>query len=87
MAKKAESAGTLKPVGDLGYEAAITELEGIVRGIESGELPLESAMASHTRGRALVQRCRTILDAAEQELESVAVEDLPDAGVSPEESD
>ena len=87
MAKKTESGDMPTPVDDLGYEAAIAELEGIVRGIESGELPLERAMASHTRGRALVQRCRTILDAAEQELEAVAVEDLPDAGVSPEESD
>ena len=77
-ASKVETAPALTPVDELGYEAAIAELEGIVQGIEGGELALEDAMRNHSRGRALVQRCRMILDAAEQELEEAAVEDLPD---------
>ncbi len=78
MARKQTDAAP--PVDDLGYEAAMEELEAIVATIESGEMTLEAAMAGHSRGRALVQRCRSILDAAEQELEEAAVEDLAEAG-------
>jgi exonuclease VII small subunit len=36
-------------------------------------------MQHHRRGRALLQRCGALLDAAQHELEEAAVEDLPDA--------
>ena len=70
---------TPEPVDELTFEAAVAELESIVEHIESGELPLEASMTRHRRGRQLLQRCRGILDVAEQELEKAAVEDLPDA--------
>ena len=66
-------------VDDLTFEAAVAELESIVEHIESGELAIEASMSRHRRGRALLQRCRSILDVAEQELEQAALEDLPDA--------
>ncbi|MFK7960429.1 MAG: exodeoxyribonuclease VII small subunit [Phycisphaerales bacterium] len=53
---------------DLGFEAAASELETIIARIERGDVGLEESLAEWRRGGALVKRCRTILDAAEQEL-------------------
>ncbi|MEC8251200.1 MAG: exodeoxyribonuclease VII small subunit [Planctomycetota bacterium] len=54
----------------LTYEEALEALESIVERAESGELPLEEAMAEHARGEALLQRCRTLLEGAEGQLRS-----------------
>ncbi|MCH2135639.1 MAG: exodeoxyribonuclease VII small subunit [Phycisphaerales bacterium] len=70
--------GTQTPVADLSFEDAASELESIVDQIESGELTLEASMNRHRRGRALLTHCRSLLDAAQQELEQVALEDLPE---------
>jgi exodeoxyribonuclease VII small subunit len=61
------------------YEQAIAELEALIEQIESGELGLEEALAARKRGSLLVQRCRGILEQAEQELEKIEVDDS-DAG-------
>ncbi|MCH2141784.1 MAG: exodeoxyribonuclease VII small subunit [Phycisphaerales bacterium] len=52
------------------FDDALRELEAIIERIDSGEVELEEAMSAHRRGRALVLRCRSVLDAAEQELET-----------------
>ena len=54
----------------LTYEEALEALEAIVQRAESGELPLEEAMAEHARGEALLKRCRALLDGAETQLRS-----------------
>ena len=55
---------------ELTYEEALEALEAIVQRAESGELPLEEAMAEHARGEALLKRCRVLLDGAEAQLRS-----------------
>ncbi len=55
---------------ELTYEDALEALEAIVQRAESGELPLEEAMAEHARGEALLKRCRSLLDVAEAQLRS-----------------
>ena len=55
---------------ELTYEEALEALEAIVQRAESGELPLEEAMAEHARGEALLNRCRALLDGAEAQLRS-----------------
>ena len=62
----------------LSYEQAAEELEQILQHIESGEIELEEAMTQWKRGTQLIQRCRAILDAAEQELKEVAAGNLDD---------
>ena len=47
---------------ELTYEEALEALEAIVQRAETGELPLEEAMAEHARGEALLKRCRVLLD-------------------------
>ena len=46
----------------LDFEAALTELERIVQALETGRLPLETALQRYQQGVALVRRCRQVLD-------------------------
>ena len=52
-------------VDDLTYEEAFTNLEKIIAGLESGELPLEEALARYEEGVELAARCATLLEEAE----------------------
>ncbi|WP_322800763.1 exodeoxyribonuclease VII small subunit [Thermoflexus sp.] len=54
-----------KPIHELTFEEALSELEQIVRALESGGLPLEEAMALYERGRALADRCQQLLQEAQ----------------------
>lgn len=72
----------------IGFESAVEQLESIVSSIESGELGLEEAMALHKRGQALLKICRTKLQAAEQEIKNVSLDDdsIADGAVEPGDS-
>ena len=62
------------------FEAAVSELEAIGQEMESGNLPLEDALARYQRGVALLRHCQSTLSAAEQRvkvLEGEALVDLP----------
>ncbi len=62
------------------FEAAVSELEAIVQEMESGNLPLEDALARYQRGVALLRHCQTTLSEAEQRvkvLEGETLVDLP----------
>ena len=50
-------------------EKALTELEGIVEALESGDLPLESAMKKFETGIKLTRSCQAALKDAEQKVE------------------
>jgi len=50
------------------FEAALAELENIVRAMEAGQLPLEESLAAYERGAALLKHCQEALGAAEQKL-------------------
>ena len=47
------------------FEESLAALEGVVEQLESGELPLEQALAAFETGIALARRCGGRLDAAE----------------------
>lgn len=68
---------------DLSYEQAIGELESIIAGIERGDIGLEESLAQHRRGAALLKRCRSILERAEQELEQLAADEASADGETP----
>ena len=59
----------------MSFEDALGELEAIIDRIEQGQIGLEESLAAHRRGVALIRRCRSILDGAQQELEKLAPED------------
>ncbi|MEJ1970566.1 MAG: exodeoxyribonuclease VII small subunit [Rhizomicrobium sp.] len=59
------------PVGQLSFELALRELEGIVSRLEQGEVDLEDSIALYERGQALKLHCESKLKAAESRLEKI----------------
>lgn len=75
MTRKSEAAS--EPAS---FETAIEELESIVRAMEDGKLPLDSALERYQRGVDLVRHCQSALNAAEQKvqiLEDGLLRDFP----------
>ncbi len=54
-----------KPVAELTYEQAFTELESIVAKLEAEQQTLEETMRLFERGQLLAQFCGALLDNAE----------------------
>jgi exodeoxyribonuclease VII small subunit len=78
-----------KPSGEPSFEAALAELEKIVARMESGELSLEEALATHKRGLELAKYCQQKLEAAQQQvkvLEGDVLKPLAEAARPDEES-
>ena len=69
-----------KPVEELTYEEAFTELETIVNTMEgdASQNPLEEAMTLFERGQALVKRCGELLDGAELKVRELSGDRLTD---------
>jgi exodeoxyribonuclease VII small subunit len=51
------------------FEAAIAELEAIVKKLEEGDLPLEKSLELYERGVQLSRFCHTRLEDAEKRIE------------------
>jgi exodeoxyribonuclease VII small subunit len=51
------------------FEQSLVELEGVVKELESGDLPLEKAIALFERGVELSGACRKQLEEAETRVE------------------
>lgn len=72
-----------KPAGELGanmndldklaFEEAYRELETTVQRLEAGDLTLEEAIALYERGMRLARRCNDALDAAELQVQQLAL--------------
>jgi exodeoxyribonuclease VII small subunit len=73
MAGKGESKEN--DAGEPRFEDALTELEGVVRRLEQGELPLEDSLAAFERGMALVKQLSTRLETIERRVEVLLKQD------------
>ena len=67
------------------FEDALTELEQILSDIEAGEIGLEESLVRYERGNFLIQHCRTVLGAAEKQIELLskspdAAAEIPPSG-------
>jgi exodeoxyribonuclease VII small subunit len=60
-------------VENLSFEAALTELESIVRDLESGKAALADSIAAYERGTALKQHCEIKLREAQAKIEKISV--------------
>ncbi|MFN7177986.1 exodeoxyribonuclease VII small subunit [Hyphomonas sp.] len=60
-----------KPVDKMSFEEALSELEGIVRQLEAGDVELEKSIAIYERGAALKAHCETRLKSAELKIEQI----------------
>src|SRR5438128_7411982 len=65
----------MNPTDDLSFEAALAELEGIVRALEDGETGLENSLAQYERGVGLLKHCYGQLRQAEQRILLLTGED------------
>lgn len=59
------------------FEAAMRELEHLVDRMEQGGVSLEDSLKAFERGRALVTRCKSILEDAERRIEQMGLDALP----------
>ena len=60
---------TEKPSADLTFEAALERLEGIVRKLEAGEMPLDESLAAFEEGVRLSAFCHKRLDEVEKKVQ------------------
>lgn len=60
-------------VAALSFEAAMAELEGIVRRLESGDVSLEESVTLYERGHSLRGHCEARLKAAQARIEQVSL--------------
>ncbi len=67
-----------KTFENLSFKEASTELERIVRSLETGDLELEQSLEAYKKGVALVALLKTRLETAEHEV-SVLAKEIPGA--------
>ena len=70
-------------IASLSFEAAMSELETIVRRLEGGDVSLEESVTLYERGHALRQHCEARLAAAQARIEQVSLVDGQPAGTAP----
>ncbi len=60
-------------IAGMSFEAAMAELEKVVRDLESGSVELEKSIALYERGAALKAHCEARLKAAEERVEKITL--------------
>ncbi len=55
----------------MSFEQALSELEGIVEQLESGEVDLEESISTYTRGNMLKRHCEAKLADAKEKIEQI----------------
>ncbi|HEX7006788.1 MAG TPA: exodeoxyribonuclease VII small subunit [Alphaproteobacteria bacterium] len=71
----------------MSFEAALAELEGIVKQLEKGEGSLENAINAYQRGAALKRHCEIKLREAQERVEKIVVGPDGSIGAKPASSD
>jgi len=71
-------------IDSMSFEAALAELEQIVRSLEQGQAPLDESIELYQRGDRLKRVCEARLKDAQARIEKIALgPDGQPAGVSP----
>ncbi|MBV7410896.1 exodeoxyribonuclease VII small subunit [Maritimibacter sp. DP1N21-5] len=65
---------TDRPVGEMSFEEAMRELEGVVSQLERGDVALEDSIRLYERGAALKARCEVKLKEAEEKVASITLD-------------
>ncbi|MEZ5886075.1 MAG: exodeoxyribonuclease VII small subunit [Paracoccaceae bacterium] len=63
----------MSDIAAMTFEAAMAELERVVRDLESGNVELEKSIALYERGAALKAHCEAKLKAAEERVEKITL--------------
>ncbi len=75
----------MSDLASLSFEAAMAELEEVVRRLESGSVPLEESIALYERGAALKAHCDARLRDAEAKVELIRTRDGQAVATAPAE--
>ncbi|MBL4721576.1 MAG: exodeoxyribonuclease VII small subunit [Alphaproteobacteria bacterium] len=75
--------GVPDDIEKLSFEEALTELEKIVRDLESGQGALDDAISAYERGALLKKHCETQLAEAKTRVEKISFSQNGEAGVEP----
>jgi len=67
----------------LSFEQALSELERIVRVLESGDAPLDESIALYARGEKLRRQCTRRLEDAEARIQRLTIEGGTATGAKP----
>ena len=82
------SSEDLGDIGQMSFEAALAELEQIVRSLEQGQAPLDESIELYQRGDKLKRHCEARLKNAQARIEQIAFgSDGKPAGVKPFDAD
>lgn len=73
----------MSEISTLSFEAAMAELEEVVRKLESGQVALEESIALYERGAALKAHCDAKLRAAEEKVEMIRSREGVAVGATP----
>jgi len=65
---------TPRPVDELGYSEALTELEGILARLEGDDLDVDRLAGDVARAADLVRHCRDRIDSARLQVERVVTD-------------
>lgn len=77
-----------QPIASLSFEAALAELETIVRALEQGTAPLDQSIEHYQRGDALKRHCEARLKEAQARIEQISLgPDGQPAGTRPFDDD
>ena len=63
----------MSDIAAMSFEAAMAELERVVRDLESGNVELEKSIGFYERGAALKAHCEAKLKAAEERVEKITL--------------
>jgi len=61
-------------IATLSFEAALAELEKIVRGLEAGTAPLDESIELYQRGDLLKRHCEARLKAAQARIDQISID-------------
>ena len=61
-------------IESLSFEAALAQLEGIVRSLETGTAPLDESIELYQRGDRLKRHCEARLKAAQARIDQISID-------------
>ena len=64
----------VKKIDEMSFEESLSELETIVKALETGQAPLEQSIESYERGIALKKHCEKKLGEAQAKIEKITTD-------------
>jgi exodeoxyribonuclease VII small subunit len=68
------------PPSPLAFEEALSRVDAAVTALESGQIPLDDALAIYEEGVRMARRCHELLDAAQLRVQRLSASGDPAAG-------